>query len=105
MRIIGIHRVAAEVVARLGGKLTKPGRVPMLREHLEAFGRECRTFCVSVIWSMLPERSLGVDQQGNSISVSLPGMPLRKRCTSRSSTSLAEGRTSFRSSSSKAQRW
>ncbi|WP_246476372.1 IS110 family transposase [Roseibium litorale] len=41
MRIIGmdIHRVAAEVVALFEGKLTKLGRVPMLREHLEAFAR------------------------------------------------------------------
>ncbi len=41
MRIIGmdIHRVAAEVVVLFEGKLKKLGRVPMLREHLEAFAR------------------------------------------------------------------
>lgn len=39
MRIIGmdIHWVAAEVVALLDGKLVKLGRIPMLRERLEAF--------------------------------------------------------------------
>ena len=39
MRIIGmdIHRVAAEVVALCDGKLTRLGRVPMLRDRLEAF--------------------------------------------------------------------
>jgi transposase len=41
MRIIGmdIHRVAAEVVALLDGALVKLGRIPMLRERLEAFAR------------------------------------------------------------------
>jgi transposase len=41
MRIIGmdIHRVAAEVVALLDGTLVKLGRIPMLRERLEAFAR------------------------------------------------------------------
>ena len=41
MRIIGmdIHRVAAEVVAPLDGTLVKLGRIPMLRERLEAFAR------------------------------------------------------------------
>ena len=41
MRIIGmdIHRVAAEVVALLDGKLEKLGRIPMLRESLEEFAR------------------------------------------------------------------
>nr|WP_156653398.1 IS110 family transposase [Methylobacterium sp. Leaf111] len=41
MRIIGmdVHRVAAEVVALLDGKLVKLGRIPMLRERLEAFAR------------------------------------------------------------------
>jgi len=35
MRIVGmdIHRVAAEAVALLDGKLVKLGRVPMLRER------------------------------------------------------------------------
>lgn len=42
MRIIGmdIHRVAAEVVVLYEGRLTKLGRVPMLRESLEAFARK-----------------------------------------------------------------
>ena len=42
MRIIGmdIHRVAAEVVALCDGELVRLGRVPMLRERLEAFARE-----------------------------------------------------------------
>jgi transposase len=42
MRIIGmdIHRVAAEVVALYEGELTKLGRVPMLRDQLEAFARK-----------------------------------------------------------------
>ena len=42
MRIIGmdIHRVAAEVVALHEGKLMKLGRIPMLREQLEAFARK-----------------------------------------------------------------
>lgn len=42
MRIIGmdIHRVAAEVVALCEGELTKLGRVPMLRDQLEAFARK-----------------------------------------------------------------
>jgi transposase len=41
MRIIGmdIHRIAAEVVALLDGTLVKLGRIPMLRERLEAFAR------------------------------------------------------------------
>lgn len=41
MRIIGmdIHRVAAEAVALLDGKLEKLGRIPMLRESLEEFAR------------------------------------------------------------------
>lgn len=41
MRVIGmdIHRVAAEVVALLDGTLVKLGRIPMLRERLEAFAR------------------------------------------------------------------
>ena len=34
------HRVAAEVVALVEGKLSKLGRVPMLREHLEAFAKK-----------------------------------------------------------------
>lgn len=39
MRIIGmdIHRVAAEVVVLHEGRFTKLGRIPMLRESLEAF--------------------------------------------------------------------
>jgi transposase len=42
MRIIGmdIHRVAAEAVALLDGQLVKLGRIPMLRERLEAFARK-----------------------------------------------------------------
>jgi transposase len=42
MRIIGmdIHRVAAEVVSLLDGQVVKLGRVPMLREKLEAFARK-----------------------------------------------------------------
>lgn len=45
MRIIGmdIHRVAAEVVALQDGQLTKLGRVPMLREELEAFAQKVLT--------------------------------------------------------------
>lgn len=41
MRIIGmdIHRVAAEVVALLDGKMVKLGRIPMLRERLGEFAR------------------------------------------------------------------
>jgi transposase len=35
----GIHRVAAEIVPLSDGKLTKLGRVPMLREHLDTFAR------------------------------------------------------------------
>lgn len=39
MPIVGmnIHRVAAESVALLDGKLVKLGRIPMLRESLEDF--------------------------------------------------------------------
>ncbi len=39
MRIVGmdIRRVAAEVVALHKGGLIKLGRIPMLRERLEAF--------------------------------------------------------------------
>ena len=42
MRIIGmdIHRVAAEVVSLLDGEIVKLGRIPMLREKLEAFARK-----------------------------------------------------------------
>ncbi|WP_160320617.1 hypothetical protein [Methylobacterium sp. ARG-1] len=42
MRIIGmdIHWVAAEAVALLDGQLVKLGRIPMLRERLEAFARK-----------------------------------------------------------------
>ena len=42
MRIIGmdIHRVAAEVVSLLDGDLVKLGRIPMLRESLEAFAKK-----------------------------------------------------------------
>lgn len=42
MRIIGmdIHRVAAEIVALCEGELSKLGRVPMLRDQLEAFARK-----------------------------------------------------------------
>ncbi len=42
MRIIGmdIHRVAADVVVLHEGRFTKLGRVPMLREALEAFAAE-----------------------------------------------------------------
>ncbi len=42
MRIIGmdIHRVAAEVVALQDGKLTRLGRIPMLRDHLTAFAQK-----------------------------------------------------------------
>ncbi len=42
MRIIGmdIHSVAAEVVSLLDGKIVKLGRIPMLREKLEAFARK-----------------------------------------------------------------
>lgn len=42
MRIVcmDIHRVAAEVVALLDGKLVKLGRIPMLRERLEEFARK-----------------------------------------------------------------
>ena len=41
MRIVGmdIHRVAAEAVALLDGKLVKLGRIPMLRERLEEFAK------------------------------------------------------------------
>lgn len=41
MRIVGmdIHRVAAEVVALHDGVLIKLGRIPMLRERLEAFAK------------------------------------------------------------------
>jgi transposase len=41
MRIVGmdIHRVAAEVVALHEGVLVKLGRIPMLRERLEAFAK------------------------------------------------------------------
>lgn len=34
-----IHRVAAEAVALLDGKLEKLGRIPMLRQRLEEFAR------------------------------------------------------------------
>lgn len=42
MRIIGmdIHRVAAEIVALCEGELARLGRVPMLRDQLEAFARK-----------------------------------------------------------------
>lgn len=42
MRIIGmdIHRVAAEVVALQDGKLTRLGRIPMLRDRLTAFAEK-----------------------------------------------------------------
>ena len=42
MRIVGmgIHRVAAEVVALLEGRLIKLGRVPMQRDKLEAFAQK-----------------------------------------------------------------
>lgn len=42
MRIIGmdIHRVAAEAVALLDGKLVKLGHIPMLRESLDDFARK-----------------------------------------------------------------
>ncbi len=42
MRIIGmdIHRVAAEVVALIDGEARRLGRIPMLRDRLEAFARE-----------------------------------------------------------------
>lgn len=42
MRIVGmdIHRVAAEVVALCDGELVRLGRVPMLRERLEAFAKK-----------------------------------------------------------------
>jgi transposase len=42
MRIIGmdIHRVTAEAVALLDRQLVKLGRIPMLRERLEAFARK-----------------------------------------------------------------
>lgn len=42
MRIIGmdIHRVAAEVVSLLDGKIVKLGRVQMLRNKLEAFAKK-----------------------------------------------------------------
>ncbi|MER2268212.1 IS110 family transposase [Methylobacterium oxalidis] len=45
MRIIGmdIHRVAAEVVALQDGQLTKLGRVPMLRDALDAFAQKVLT--------------------------------------------------------------
>ena len=45
MRIIGmdIHRVAAEVVALQDGQLAKLGRVPMLRDALEAFAQKVHT--------------------------------------------------------------
>jgi len=41
MRIIGmdIHRVAAEAVSLLDGELKRLGRIPMLREELEAFAQ------------------------------------------------------------------
>jgi transposase len=41
MRIIGmdIHRVAAEAVALLDGKLVRLGRIPMLRDSLEVFAK------------------------------------------------------------------
>jgi transposase len=42
MRIVGmdIHRVAAEAVALLDGNLVKLGRIPMLRDSLEAFAKK-----------------------------------------------------------------
>jgi transposase len=42
MRIVGmdIHRVAAEVVALCDGELVRLGRIPMLRDRLEAFARK-----------------------------------------------------------------
>lgn len=42
MRIIGmdIHRVAAEVVALHDGKLSRLGRIPMLRDRLMAFAQK-----------------------------------------------------------------
>ena len=42
MRIIGmdIHRVAAEAVVLQDGEIVRLGRVPMLREKLEAFARK-----------------------------------------------------------------
>ncbi len=42
MRIVGmdIHRVAAEVVALCDGELIRLGRIPMLRERLEAFAKK-----------------------------------------------------------------
>lgn len=44
MRIIGmdIHRVAAEVVALIDGEVRRLGRIPMLRDRLEAFARVTR---------------------------------------------------------------
>jgi transposase len=42
MRIVGmdIHRVAAEAVALCDGELIRLGRIPMLRERLEAFAKK-----------------------------------------------------------------
>jgi transposase len=45
MRVIGmdIHRVFAEAVALLGGKVTRLGRVEMRRDRLEDFARATLT--------------------------------------------------------------
>jgi transposase len=45
MRVIGmdIHRVFAEAVALLDGKVTRLGRVEMRRDRLEAFVRSALT--------------------------------------------------------------
>ena len=45
LRVIGmdIHRVFAEVVALLDGKVTRLGRVDMRRDRLEAFARSTLT--------------------------------------------------------------
>jgi transposase len=42
LRIIGmdIHRVAAEAVSLLDGEIVRLGRIPMLREKLEAFAKK-----------------------------------------------------------------
>lgn len=42
MRIIGMdnHRVAAEVVVLWDGEVKRLGRVPMLRNRLEAFAKK-----------------------------------------------------------------
>lgn len=80
MRIIGmdIHRVAAEVVALVEGKISKLGRVPMLREHLEAFAEKELTHDDHVV----------IEATGNAASVAelLTPMssglswPIRSRC-------------------------